>query len=791
MSDERTLGGYKLVSQLAVGGMAEIYVAKTAGVGGFEKLLALKLIHPNYSEDPDFVRMLVDEAKLAVQLQHANIVQTFDLGKVDNQYYIAMELIDGADLYKLLRRASEREIDFPFEVAAFIAQEVCHGLDYAHRKRDSKGRPLQIVHRDVSPQNVLVTFDGGVKIVDFGIAKAAMRRNQTAAGVIKGKYYYMSPEQAWGDPIDARTDVFSTGILLYEMLVGQMLYLEEDLDKLLDQVRKANIPPPSTKRKGVPEELQNIIMRALRKRAEERFQTAAEFGNALTQWLHSYAPDFNRTRVSAFVQEIIAEDPTGKTLARDARINTALSREQMTRDENSLLFKLADLAPPEPAPEPESITDTPQARRADEQTNPAPLEAMQGLRSPQRPATRVAQSNDFDENEATIVDPGGQSIMQRLEEDAARAAVARKLRELGPFDSDPGSDQFDATPTRTMGDIDTGSNPTAIARAPSPLPGVRSQPAAAAASPAAARPPSQKMRAVPPPPPLTALKSEGPGEDDATDLRRRMPPSSPPPAAIPTLPRETAAPPQSADPDDALFETLPRVPRSGSGTGQLPAVIPQQQQQSAADSGPVLPYPAPFDTVPVVNETATTPSIDDLRARSSAARNIFFLLTGIALAGATIAYFLLAPDGSRASMEVVSSPSGASVRLDGNAVSHVTPLEIPDVDSRQAHHVAVSLRGYDVWESDVRFEPGARQVRVQAVLVPIVGTLEIDSTPSGAEAIVNGRISGTTPTTVGDLPPNEDVTVELRLRGYKVAVKTVSWQGKRKLSINIPLEKAK
>ncbi|HEX6835558.1 MAG TPA: serine/threonine-protein kinase, partial [Polyangia bacterium] len=240
----RTLGSYQLLSQLAVGGMAEIYIARTHGVGGFEKLVALKVIHPNFSADPDFVQMLVDEAKLSVQLTHANIVQTFDLGRVDEQYYIAMELIDGIDLYKLLRRASEHEIDFPFEVAAFIAAEVAQGLDYAHRKRDARGRPLKIVHRDVSPQNVLVSFDGEVKIVDFGIAKAALRGQQTAAGVIKGKYYYMSPEQAWGDPIDARTDIFSAGILLYEMIVGQMLYMEEDLEKLLDVVRKAQIAPP-------------------------------------------------------------------------------------------------------------------------------------------------------------------------------------------------------------------------------------------------------------------------------------------------------------------------------------------------------------------------------------------------------------------------------------------------------------------------------------------------------------------------------------------------------------------
>src|SRR4051812_15112558 len=370
LDGERTLGAYQLLSQVAVGGMAEIYVARTHGVGGFEKLVALKVIHPNFSSDPEFVQMLVDEAKLSVQLTHANIVQTFDLGRVDEQYYIAMELIDGIDLYKLLRRASEHEIDFPFEVAAFIAAEVAMGLDYAHRKRDSKGRPLKIVHRDVSPQNVLMSTDGEVKIVDFGIAKAALRGRQTAAGVIKGKYYYMSPEQAWGDPIDARTDVFSTGILLYEMIVGQMLYLEEDLETLLSKVRKADIPPPSMMRANVPIELEQIVMKALKKRAQDRFQSAQEMSQALTTWLNKTAPDFTRARVAAFAAEILggaSSDPT--TQNRDKRVATAHTREMLERDENSLLFKLADLKP-EASPEPKPPE---RPRDRDQPTSPVSL----------------------------------------------------------------------------------------------------------------------------------------------------------------------------------------------------------------------------------------------------------------------------------------------------------------------------------------------------------------------------------------------------------------------------------
>jgi serine/threonine protein kinase len=211
---ERQFGPYRLTQQIATGGMAEIHLAKTKGIEGFEKYVALKMIHPNFSSDDHFVQMLIDEAKISVQLQHVNIAHVFDLGRVEDTYYIAMEFVDGSDLFKILRKSSEQDRHMPIECATYIAKEVCSGLDYAHHKRDAAGRSMGIVHRDVSPQNVLISHAGEVKLVDFGIAKATMRAKQTAVGVIKGKYYYMSPEQAWGDPVDHRTDIFSAGILL-------------------------------------------------------------------------------------------------------------------------------------------------------------------------------------------------------------------------------------------------------------------------------------------------------------------------------------------------------------------------------------------------------------------------------------------------------------------------------------------------------------------------------------------------------------------------------------------------
>ncbi|MDB4953074.1 MAG: serine/threonine protein kinase [Myxococcales bacterium] len=359
---ERQFGPYRLVRQIAVGGMAEIHLAKTKGIAGFEKYVALKMIHPNFAEDEQFIQMLVDEAKIAVQLNHGNIAQTFDLGRVGDTFYITMEFVDGADLYKILRRGSEVDIEMPLDVCAFVGKEVASALDHAHRKRDHAGKSLGIVHRDVSPQNVLISYAGEVKLVDFGIAKATMKARQTAVGVIKGKYYYMSPEQAWGDPIDHRSDIFSAGIVLYEMITGQMLYLEEDLQKLLDMARTADIASPSTLRKGIPPQLERIVMHALAKMPGERYQSASDLASDLERFLHAYSPVFTATKLAGLMKQILG-DPERQQKAdyevevRDGKLSTVNPEElihdkEEIRDENSVIFRVADLEPKQPPPKP-------------------------------------------------------------------------------------------------------------------------------------------------------------------------------------------------------------------------------------------------------------------------------------------------------------------------------------------------------------------------------------------------------------------------------------------------------
>ena len=220
-------GQYEILEKIASGGMAELYKAKRTGVEGFQKIVAIKKILPHLADDEEFVTMFADEAKLAAQLNHPNIIHIYDLGKIQaGGYFIAMEYVDGRDLRgrSSSRRHATLGVPLPVPLAVYIASKVASALDYAHRRRDAEGHELNIVHRDVSPQNILISYEGDIKLCDFGIAKAASKASKTQSGALKGKIQYMSPEQAWGKPIDRRSDLFSLGVVLHELLTGERLF---------------------------------------------------------------------------------------------------------------------------------------------------------------------------------------------------------------------------------------------------------------------------------------------------------------------------------------------------------------------------------------------------------------------------------------------------------------------------------------------------------------------------------------------------------------------------------------
>jgi eukaryotic-like serine/threonine-protein kinase len=297
-------GKYYLLERINVGGMAEVFRAKAFGVEGFERLVAVKKILPNIAEDEEFIAMFIDEAKIAVQLQHANIAQIFDLGKVEDSFFIALEFVRGRDLRAMFDRVRQRGEGMPTPQACFIVMQVCEGLDYAHNKRDGQGQELHLVHRDISPQNVLVGFEGEIKLIDFGIAKAAGKASKTQAGILKGKFGYMSPEQVRGLPIDRRSDIFSVGIVLYELLTGERLFMGESDFSTLEKVRNVEILAPSSYNKSIPEELERIALKALAKDPEDRYQNAIDLHDDLQAFLYTKGELYSRKDLAAWMKKM-------------------------------------------------------------------------------------------------------------------------------------------------------------------------------------------------------------------------------------------------------------------------------------------------------------------------------------------------------------------------------------------------------------------------------------------------------------------------------------------------------
>ncbi|MGA8810741.1 MAG: protein kinase, partial [Thermoanaerobaculia bacterium] len=289
-TDGIKFGQYVLLEKIATGGMAEVWKARMRGVEGFQKIVAIKKILPHLSDNQDFIEMFVDEAKLAAQLNHNNIIHIYDLGKIQSSYYIAMEYIDGYDLKNILKKAQERDQPLSVEIALFIASKIAAALDYAHRKRDFEDKEMGLVHRDVSPQNVLISEEGDIKLCDFGIAKAASKASHTQAGALKGKLQYMSPEQAWGRNIDRRSDIFALATVLFEMLTARKLFSGDNELSILEQVREARVTPPSMYNDEVTPQIDAIVLKALQKDPGNRYQTAGEMQRDLDAVLYNFKP---------------------------------------------------------------------------------------------------------------------------------------------------------------------------------------------------------------------------------------------------------------------------------------------------------------------------------------------------------------------------------------------------------------------------------------------------------------------------------------------------------------------
>ncbi|CAN96129.1 Protein kinase [Sorangium cellulosum So ce56] len=293
---------YRVIKRLASGGMAEVFVAESAGIEGFKKQVAIKRVLPQLSKKEQFIAMFLDEARLSAHLSHSNVVSVFDIGVGDGTYFIVMEYVDGADLRALLDHQKKVGRPMTVEVAAFMAAKMCQGLAYAHELATADGKPLQIVHRDITPANVLITRYGEVKIVDFGLAKASSQLAESDAGIIKGKFGYLAPETVLEQGVDQRVDIFALGIILWEMLAGRRLFLGDSDYITVRLVRDAVIPSLQQINSDVPRELEQIIRRALARDPGARYLSARELGRDLTRFLYRYGRPVSEDDVASLVE---------------------------------------------------------------------------------------------------------------------------------------------------------------------------------------------------------------------------------------------------------------------------------------------------------------------------------------------------------------------------------------------------------------------------------------------------------------------------------------------------------
>ncbi len=321
-------GRYRLVGLISTGGMAELFLALQEGVEGFTKVVAVKRVLPHFSRSQTFTRMFLDEARLAARLDHPHIVRIYDLGELDHSYFMAMEYLPGEDLARVCHGAYRRQQKIPFEIAAWIVQAAADGLHYAHDMQSSEGVPIDLIHRDVNPSNIIVTYHGAVKVVDFGIAKAGSNTAHSHAGTLKGKLAYLAPEQVRGERLDRRADIFGLGIVLWELITGSRLFKRDNDAASMSAIANGDIPPPSKRRPDVPAELQAIALKALAVKPGERYQSAGEMSDALESFLSALTIRPTPKMVGQWLESLFGFEraEAKRAIAQGRNLTTAISQ---------------------------------------------------------------------------------------------------------------------------------------------------------------------------------------------------------------------------------------------------------------------------------------------------------------------------------------------------------------------------------------------------------------------------------------------------------------------------------
>jgi serine/threonine protein kinase len=645
-------GKYFLLERINVGGMAEVFKAKTVGVEGFERIVALKRILPSIAEDEEFITMFIDEAKIAVQLQHANIAQIFDLGKVEDSYFIALEFVNGRDLRSIFEDLRKVKQSMPIPQVCYLVMQLCEGLDYAHNKRDTQGRELLLVHRDISPQNVLLGYDGEVKLIDFGIAKAAGKASKTQAGILKGKFGYMSPEQVRGLPIDRRSDIFALGIVLYEMLTGERLFIGESDFSTLEKVRNVEIVPPSSFNSQIPAKLETIVLKALEKDVEDRYQNAIDLHDDLQLFLHSTGLFSSRKDLSAWMR-------------RTFSANAQATNDQFL-DEESL----------EPISEPSTSPDGKRGRaRANADSTPS--------------------NEDFgwdeDEVETQIFEKDpltGRTLNSLAVHDAMASeenTVAGKpantlLSELGGlFDDEP--------PTRSIPVATDAAALAATVRGEEPLRKTRHGMGQEGPSPSSPQP-SPFAEPFFPSPASPALDSSGLPDPNRPVFRQTLMGG----AQVPVMPTPGVVSANPTLPAGSLFPTGPAYPTLQPPSYALPA--PRGTTHPGQITAPI----SPFQTAATTGDYQRHLTMP-VRVHSRLRYYIAFILCSVL--GGTGTFLYLTRPGK---LQVSVRPQDAKLSIDGVRITSGPPYLLQKRPG--TYRLSLAQDGYVTKEQVVRIDPG-------------------------------------------------------------------------------------
>jgi serine/threonine protein kinase len=741
-------GKYVLLERISVGGMAEVFKAKAFGVEGFEKILAIKRILPSMAEDADFIEMFIDEAKICGQLNHANICQIFELGRVQDAHFIAMEYVWGKDLLQMQNRLRKTRSTMRPEMAAFIAAKMCEGLDYAHKKKDAAGRALGIIHRDISPQNILVSYEGEVKIIDFGIAKAATRSSRTQAGVLKGKFGYMSPEQVRGLPLDRRSDIFAIGTILYELLTADRLFFGESDFETLEKVRNVDVKPPSAVNPVVPKALEKIILRALAKDVEDRYQWGSEMQEALNTYLLSQEPVFTGKQLSTWMREQFASE---------------MKRERLVLDEQQQISKSRVGVPPA-AP-------------------PAALQApmpVRGKNAATAPARAVLDDLSID-----VVDPK-----------SGEDAFAEKTTV-----SDPA---FDSA-REPSGGSPLGELSTRILESsqPPPLPQLPSQPALGAVS----LDPTQDASG----PQLLGVQTvvfDGNGAPSSATAAGFGPGDSIPPSVSGSTPHYgQLVPPAFAPPRSTLWKDI--LIGIGVAAAVVGAVLGARTYLGKQTQPSTLVVVCPSSSGELLIDGAARGRLDTgvpLTLKDLPAGEHTVVVRGteggefrqtVTLAAGDVSVVSASPGGSAASAAVGTGrlrlnlhTGGVEIYVDGAQLADGAGKNPISLRADVAHEIRVTKPKMNEAKLSVTLKAGEEQTR-DVTLELSTGKITIASAPAGAEVTVNGKRVGLSPTTASDVDSSRPARVTVKLAGYASVTRSVSFEHGLEQSLELRLTASK